>query len=145
MLDNRGGDQPSDPSKEPHGITLGIGIPVELGGGSNLALEIRQHYRVVPNPEPHEPWQVTTVAYYYTLLQSGGPEILSYQWHPEQRSSATFPHLHLQAGARVGVPQLTKAYLPTGRVVAEDFVRLLIQHFGVRPLRHDWKKARGAG
>jgi hypothetical protein len=80
---------------------------VNLGRGSDLSIEVRQHYRVVPNPDsenpdPHKPWQVTTVAYYYTLPESEGPEIFSYQWHPEQRSATTFPHLHLEGGGKGG-------------------------------------------
>lgn len=141
VLDNRGQNQPSDPSGEPYGITLGTGLPVNLGKGTELSIEVRQHYRVVPNPDPHGPWQVQTAAYYYTLKESEGPEILSYHWHPEQRGGTLSPHLHLKAGARVGRPELTKAYVPTGRVMAEDFVQLLIEHFGVRPLKKNWRKA----
>jgi hypothetical protein len=110
-----------------------------LGGGLDLAIDVRLQYHV-REVGSHE-WTVTTVAYYYTVKRSEGPEIIAYHWHPSQRSPATFPHLHLQAGARVGRPELVDAYLPTGRVMAEDFVRLLIEHFGVRPLRTDWKDA----
>ena len=80
---------------------------MNLGRGSDLSIDVRQHYRVVPNPDsentdPHKPWQVTTVAYYYTLLESEGPEIFSYQWHPEQRSATTFPTFTLKVRAKVG-------------------------------------------
>ncbi len=41
----------------------------------------------------------------------------------------------------MGGPELAEAYLPMGCVMAEDFVQLLIEHFGVHPLRKDWKTA----
>jgi hypothetical protein len=81
------------------------------------------------------------VAYYYTLRESNGPEIFSYQWHPKQRSSVTFPHLHLRSGAKIGRAEFADAHLPTGRVALEDFVRLLIDDFGVLPIRSDWETA----
>lgn len=114
---------------------------MELGRGSGLAVEVRQQYRVIESAKGHEPWKVTTVAYYYTIRESGGPEIISYQWHPGQRSAITYPHLHL--GARAGDlrSELAGSHLPTGRVALEDFVRLLIEHFGIGPRREDWEEA----
>lgn len=139
VLANAGGHYPSE---TPHGITFAGGLPVDLGGGTDLALVVRLHqYHVKETGEGSESWEVTTAAYYYTLKQSEGPEIISYHWHPFQRSVATFPHLHLQAGARVGRAEWKDAYLPTGRVTAEHFVQLLIEHFGIRPLRKDWQDA----
>lgn len=137
VLNSRGGYYPSE---FPHPLTLGGGLPVELGRGSGLAVEVRQQYRVIESTRGHEPWKVTTVAYYYSLRESGGPEILSYQWHPSQRSAVTFPHLHLGAGARVGRKELERAHIPTSRVALEDFIRLLIEHFSVAPLREDWEE-----
>lgn len=114
---------------------------MELGSGTGLAIEVRQQYRITETPNRYEPWQVRTVAYYYILRESGGPDIFSYQWHPAQRSPITFPHLHLGPAAAVGREELTKAHIPTGRVALEDFIRLLIDHLGVRPLREDWEQA----
>ena len=96
---------------------------------------------MVENPGPYEPWQVRTVAYYYTLQETEGPEIFSYQWHPTQGSHVTFPHLHLGAGSveGEGMNILEGFHLPTGRVALEDFVRLLIEEIGIPPLREDWE------
>ncbi len=58
------------------------GLPVELGGGTGLTIQVSQQYRVIENPDPRKPWQVKTVSYHYTLGEIGGREILSYQWHP---------------------------------------------------------------
>lgn len=91
-------------------------------------------------PSPTEPWKVTTVSYFYTLRESDGPEIISYQWHPNVPDSVRYPHLHLGYGAQVGRPEFDRAHLPTGRVMLEDFVRLLIESFGVPPARDNWEE-----
>ena len=128
-------------SQRPLPLTLGRGLPVDLGGRTDLAVQVSQQYRVIENPDPREPWQVRTVAYRYTLWESGGPEIFSYQWHPASRGNITFPHLHLEAGAGIGRDEFHRAHLPTGRVALEDFVRLLIVDFDVVPERDDWEEA----
>lgn len=83
-----------------------------------------------------------SVSYHYTLGEAGGHEILSYQWHPNVPRSVTFPHLHLQYGAGLlGRREFERAHLPIGRVTLEDFVRLLIDDFGVPAARDDWEQA----
>jgi hypothetical protein len=57
-------------------------LPVDIGRGTGLAVAVSQWYRLIEIPNPTESWKVSTVAYYYTLRDSNGPEILSYQWHP---------------------------------------------------------------
>lgn len=128
-------------SAAPHPLTLMDGLPVELGGGTDLTVQVSQQYRVIESPDPREPWQVRTVAYHYTLGETAGHEILSYQWHPNVAGSVSFPHLHLQYGARVGRSEFERAHLPTGRVTLEDFIRLLIYDFAVPPARDDWEQA----
>ncbi len=125
----------------PHPLALMDGLPVELGGGTGLTIQVSQQYRVIENPDPRKPWQVKTVSYHYTLGEIGGREILSYQWHPNVPRSVTFPHLHLQHGAGLGRPEFQRAHLPTGRVALEDFVQLLIDDFGVPSAREDWEAA----
>lgn len=124
-------------SVTPHPLTLMDGLPVGLDG-TDLTVQVSQQYRVIENPDPRESWQVRTVAYHYTLGESEGREILSYQWHPNVPGSVSFPHLHLQHGAGLGRPEFERAHLPTGRVTLEDFVRLLIDDFGTPPAREDW-------
>jgi len=70
----------------PHPLTIGGGLLVDLGHGANLSIDIKQQYRVIENPDPYEPWQVRTAAYYYGLRETEGFEILSYQWHPHQNT-----------------------------------------------------------
>lgn len=128
-------------SPKPHPLTLARGLPVALGGGMGLAIKVSQQYRVLEKPAPRQPWQVSTVAYAYTLQEVNGPEILSYHWHPNVPNSVSFPHLHLGYGTAIQREELWGAHLPTGRVILEDFVRLLVEEFGVPPERADWEDA----
>lgn len=77
-------------------------------------------------------------AYYWTLSEIDGQELLGYHWHPEGASHETAPHLHLGAALRLGRTDLLKAHLPTGQVHLPAIVRLAIQDLGVRPRRSDW-------
>ena len=82
--------------------------------------------------------RVDVLAYSYVLRDFEGPEILAYHWHPEVGRS-TEPHLHISAGAGQLRSEFYRAHLPTGEVSVRQFVRLLIEAFGVRPLRTDWE------
>lgn len=125
------------PRPDPHVATIGNGGPVPLSGDSNISLVLRHHYRIVEDSRPRGPWKVSTAGYYYILCESSSSkEILGYHWHPDVEPS--FPHLHLEAGARVGREEFAKAHLPTGRVALEDVLRLAINGFGIKPLREDW-------
>jgi hypothetical protein len=135
-IDVKGGHYPSP---RPHPLTLMDGLPVELGRGTGLSVRVSQQYRLVESPSATKPWRVTTVAYHYTLQESGGPEILSYQWHPNVPNSVSFPHLHIGPGAGLGREEFDRAHLPTGRVTLEAFVRLLIEDFDVPPEKENWE------
>ncbi len=125
-------------------LTLGEGEPVKLPG-VDVALWIRHFARVVEHEVPQNPWRVSPIGYLYTLLEAReGGEIVSYQWHPAQRSLVTFPHLHLGAASRVGRDELRDAHLPTGFVGLEDVLSLAIRDLGVRPRRDDWAEILGA-
>jgi hypothetical protein len=50
-----------------------------------------------------------------------------------------YPHMHAEQGGN-GLIELQKAHLPTGRIAVEEFLRLLIETFAVRPRRVDWNR-----
>jgi hypothetical protein len=131
----------NDPAAAPYALML-HNSPVSLGRDRRFALEVIQHYRLIETERPQGPWQVQTVAYYYTLSELGeNPrEILGYHWHPQGRSWVTYPHLHLYAGAEVGRDDVRKAHLPTGRITLEEVLQLAIKEFGVTPLRDNWEE-----
>lgn len=125
-----------------HALVLGDVEAVRLPG-ADVALSIRAYARVRESGDDEaaaSPWRADLVAYFYTLEERGGPEILAYHWHPDSRSPITFPHLHLETGARVGREELQRAHVPTGRVELEDVLLMAIREFGVRPRRDDWAK-----
>lgn len=131
---------PADNPQHRHVLMI-TNSPAVLGRDGRFALKLIQHYRVVEYEGARGPWQVSTVAYYYTLAMTASPahEILGYHWHPQGRSAVTYPHLHLSQGAGAVQYHLLKAHLPTGHIAREDILRLAITHFGIIPLRHDWE------
>ena len=121
-------------------MTLGDGSAIRLDG-SDLAIRITHHYRVVEASGPTGQWKVASAAYWYFLEEFEGREILSFHWHPNSRSHLTTPHLHLHQGAQVQQSALARAHVPTGRVALEEFLRMVITDFEVKPLRPDWDDA----
>jgi len=124
------------PSSAPHALTIGRGSPVSLIGAA-LRLSVLHNYRVVEDPT-RGPWKVQTTAYYYSLDNDEGTEIIAYHWHPQEQFRLATPHLHLSAGAEVGRDALASAHLPTGRVALEEVLRLAIVDLGAKPNREDW-------
>lgn len=106
----------------------------------------RQHYRVIETPDTqHGPWRVNIVGYMYTLQDRDGREIVSYHWHPDQRSPVTYPHLHIGIaavgeGASVSRRAVPGIHFPTRFIPLQDIIRLAITQFNVRPLRNDWEQ-----
>jgi hypothetical protein len=117
---------------KPHLATLGRGLPVRLRAQQNLALILSQHYRIVEGEGERGPWKVQTTRYLYQV-QADGSEYLSYHWHPEGLSDRVRPHVHLALDER-------RRHFPTGRVAAEDVIRLLIEDLDVEPRRSDWRE-----
>ncbi len=113
---------------------LGDGGAVKLGS-SGLALQIAEQLRVPPGDGRARP-----LAYAYNVGLHGR-ELLSFHWHPTGASPIRTPHLHVHAEIQVGDVWLHKAHLPTGPVSPVDVLRLLLDDFGVPPLRDDWLRA----
>jgi hypothetical protein len=116
------------------------GDPAPLPGSGRTALSVRYRFTLVAERPARRPWQARTVAYYYTLSDVDGPEILGYHWHPEGMSHETAAHLHLGAALKLGRTGMMKAHLPTGHVQLPYILRLAIRDLGVRPLRSDWSE-----
>jgi hypothetical protein len=99
---------------------------------------------------------VSSRYYAYELLDREDNEVLVYHWHPEGASGITYPHLHLSSQVspialapihpnRVpATVDYDELHIPTGRVLVEDLVRMLIERLDVRPLRRDWQAVLGA-
>jgi hypothetical protein len=113
---------------------------VELRGG-DLSLGLAQYSRIVEtDDQARGPWKVRTAGYQYELLR-GADEFLRFEWHPDSRSHATFPDLHVGGAAcQDGASLLSRTHLPTGRITLEQIVRLAIEELDVHPLRGDWQE-----
>ena len=99
-------------SDTPHFLRLSDD-PALIGQDRRFTLQVRLRYYVVRLDGDADPWQVQTRDYAYTLSwrREPGENILAYHWHPDGRSPITFPHLHLYAGAQIGLQSLQTAHI----------------------------------
>jgi len=143
-----------------HGLTLYIPGQDEpnvarlrtRGGVGELRFRFAHRYRVdhVPDDPQRGPFNVRTSFYQYMILDYEGDEIVVYDWAPEGVSPVRTPHLHLPMAGSIRLKQrpgasvesqktfLGKLHFPTGQIVLEAIVELLIREFDVVPLRGDW-------
>lgn len=128
-------------STEPHVLMLAKGNPVPLAGQYQLTLSLTHHYQISQGTGDRGPWRVTTRGYQYSFDDaSTGHEIISFQWHPDQRNAVQFPHLHIGYGSGVTFGGLIKSHVPTGRISIEAMVRFAINELKVTPRRDDWEE-----
>jgi hypothetical protein len=132
----------NDPSSDPYSLAL-RNSPVKLGRDKLFTFRIGQQFEVIKGEGRLGPFKVQTLAYAYTLYaldkrDDREREIFSYHWHPRGQSPIIYPHLHLAQGAEVGRDDVRGAHFPTGRISLEEVLRLVIEEFHVKPLRHDW-------
>jgi hypothetical protein len=137
VLVNGGGYYAVDEPQKPHVLTIGGDGRAQLHGTDQLYLSVIQQYFVI-QLEPGE-WKVRTAYYSYGLETEIGTEILVYHWHPKGVSPISYPHLHIEAGAGVGRREIQGSHIPTGRIALEDFILYLIETFGAKTLRDDWR------
>jgi hypothetical protein len=132
------GKSPRDPTLEV--LTLS-NAPVTMGRDGRFAISVDQQYRIVEDEGHRGPWKVKTIGYAYTLVDAANPArvILAYHWHPHGRNDITYPHLHIYQCAEIRRPDGREAHFPTGRIALEEVLRLMINEFGVTPLRPDWE------
>lgn len=120
-------------------------------GKPGLLFRLRHDYIVIANESGRDRYQTMTPSYDYQILDLHERELLSYHWHPGGVSPVTHPHFHVTSRVRpfdVDDPthptrqphsiSFADMHIPTGPVLIENVVRLLIEEFGVVPLRPDW-------
>ncbi len=118
------------------------GLPVEVDGLISFTVveqDINKRGERVPSSQRYK---VSTKAYYYTLNRAGGGgEIAAYHWHPESKSDADYPHLHIGSGELSDDAVLSRrSHVPTGRVAFEH-VLIQLNELGAEPVRTDWEDA----
>lgn len=93
-------------------------------------------------------WVTSIDGYEHYLLDHYHTELPTYRWHPgPDFLGPDHPHLHVSAtlNARTsatseGQIDLDRLHVATGHVSFAAIVRMLIQEFGIAPLRHDWQQ-----
>jgi len=114
-------------------------VPLPRARGASLRARLNQNFRIVPAEGQRGPWKATITSYHYTLEESDGREIMSFQWHPTGQGALPYPHLHLGNAADVGRDELQDAHIPSGRIALEQVLRFAIETFKLRPRRSDWR------
>lgn len=140
--------------------TIGIGFapirhPVPLDRADETGafqLWFSESHAIERNPDDKRNVVVRRIGYVYRVLGPSSDVIISYHWHPTGASAAVHPHLHLsgrlspiERGVARRPVALGDMHLPTGFITLADIVRLLIDEFGVQPLRDDWREVIAAG
>ncbi len=84
-------------------------------------------------------FKITTRAYYYSLEDKYGHEIVAFHWHPDsENSDVSFAHMHLGHGAAEKLrKEFYRTHLPTGRLAFEEIAILLLDGFNVETQRPD--------
>jgi hypothetical protein len=86
-------------------------------------------------------WTARLAGYEYRLVDAAAmTDLLAYHWHPAGRSHLTAPHLHFGSGLQRALGMRKTVHLPTGTILLRDVVTMLIEEFGARPLRRDWRR-----
>lgn len=127
-----------------------VGGPASLralgGGPSGLLLGVRQQFAVVEADV--QLWRVEPRTYELRLLDRFERELLVYHWQPGPGlRGPDHPHLHVSAALHAQVNAVTtrahdldKRHLVTGHVSLAMVVRMLIEEFGIAPLRPDMQQ-----
>jgi len=132
---------PKEAQERPRLLLLNNDDPVRLQHPSvYVALRASIAFRLIEDPGQQGNWKISTAEYHYSLEDEAEQEYVAYHWHPEGRSDAIYPHLHIGRASQLpprGVIT-SKLHLPTSRVAIEDVLRLAIQQLGVKRLHQDW-------
>lgn len=124
-------------------LPFGRVVSVRLGGtSSRLGFRPKLEYEVISEAGR---FRSRLAGYSFRVLEPDEREILAFHWHPVGTSPVRHPHLHISSRmpeiqlAENRFLALARMHIPTGFVTFSDVVRLLIEEFGVEPLRHDWQ------
>jgi hypothetical protein len=87
---------PPRPNEPVRALMLNYDEPVALRHSARyVALRASLEFRVVHDPAGNRLYKITTAGYRYSLQDERSREYLAFHWHPESRSAATWPHIHV--------------------------------------------------
>jgi hypothetical protein len=131
-----------------------VSLRAPSGGPRGLLFDVSYIFATTEAPEVvhvRRHWRVVTRMYQYRLFDHARRELLVYHWQPgDEFLGPDHPHVHVSAALSAQIDALEfesidlgRRHLVTERVSLAAFVRMLIEEFGVAPLRSDWRKTLG--
>lgn len=81
-------------------VAGGEPFPLPRAREASLRARLSQNYRIARAEGQRGPWKLK-IACHYTLEESDGREVISFQWHPTGPGALPYPHVHLGAAAEV--------------------------------------------
>lgn len=116
------------------------GQAVRLKGDAGLGLVVAMQYRIVEAEGDRGPWKVSSTSYSYAFRNRNDQEILSFHWHPGERTRIAWPHVHVGSPLlRPTSPLDSRDHIPTGRVSVEEVLRFAFDDLDIDPLKDDWR------
>ena len=107
--------------------------------GERIGLRVAEYVTSEPQYlEARNSPPLALVGYMYSLHRSrDDAELLAFHHHPHVLDRS-LPHVH--PGPALGtLPVFAGVHIPTGHVALEDVLSMVIDDFGVRPRRADWR------
>lgn len=125
----------------PLAISLNSGVPTPLrfAKSDRLFIQVAFWALIEPFALGTQRFECRQTAYWYTVTNHTGQELLAYHWTPEVRTlERRYPHLHIGSAASsqssLSVGAFHKLHLPTNLISIQHLVRFAIQELGV-PVR----------
>ncbi|MGC4104783.1 MAG: hypothetical protein QM753_00320 [Thermomicrobiales bacterium] len=112
-----------------------------------LWIFLMSRFRITAEQGAREPFSLTSIDYVYTIAEDPDltNEILTYHWASEAAPpQRTYPHLHigsciLNDAYRTKPASFPKLHIRTDQIPVAAFILMLIEEFGVSPLRSSWR------
>jgi hypothetical protein len=117
------------------------GDPVKLEADPPVALSLIQYLRLVEHQQARraERRVVQTVGYIFAVLEGDRhTELFSYHWDAD--GAVPIPHPHLPVAANAKRRRIGKFHFPTGPIMLQQVLWVLIRDFKVTPRRPDWER-----
>lgn len=107
---------------------------------------VAHRYRIIRDPSDamSDLYRVIAGGYQYTISNHHQREVITYHWHPGQRSREHGPHVHIGSAvidsdsSDIG-KTFSRFHIPTGYISIAQVVRLMLTDFNVVPNRQDWQ------
>lgn len=130
-------------------ITFYPPAPVYTNAGAVLFVSVTHVFTIVEDKQEGG-YKVSSREYFYKLADNPYESehdkgVFSYHWHPISYP-IRHPHLHITITPILGYHglelRINRAHYPTSRVCVEDFVRLLIEGYDIKPRcnRSEWSR-----